>query len=190
MKQTAFLLCILLVSIQLNAQKFPIGTWSSTTDAQGNPIDIKKSNGPRLATSFEFKEGTKYSFLYEEYDSSGRRILAVIENGAYSLTASQFVLTPSASTTLFFEYVPQSSKPIGNSTKQNPISPATYNWTYQKEKEEKLTIVAIKPGYREGIIPGGTTKALPRRGGGIEKIALGFRRPEPQPERSKTEHSH
>ena len=176
-----------LLGSHLFAQEFPKGAWRIATDGAGNSIDMKNpgSRASQVA-NYVFQDGGKYTFSFDEYDSSGRRILAVTENGTYSLTASQFVLTPSASTTSFFEYIPQSSKPIGNSTKQNPIGPATYNWTYQKEKEEKLTIVAIKPGYREGIISGGTTKAVPR-GGGNGGTALGYR---PEPQRSRAEHSH
>jgi len=146
-----------LVSSHLYGQEFPKGAWSIVTDIKGNEIDIKNAgNGQRQVTSFDFQEGVKYSFSFEEFDSSGRKLLIVKEYGVYSVTPSQFILTPAASTTSFYDYIAQSTKPVGNSVKQNPLSSATYRWIYQKEKEEKLTIEAINPGFREGFISGGT----------------------------------
>ena len=167
MKTSAFLLCLLLASSFLYGQDFPIGSWSIITDIKGNPIDIKNSgNGPRQVTSFDFKQGTKYSFLYEEYDSAGRKTIGVIENGVYSVNASQFILSPTTSTTTFYDYVAQSTRPISNSVKQNPLTAATYSWSYQKEGTGKLSIEPIRPGYREGLLAGTKAKAtsvMPRR---------------------------
>jgi len=189
MKQSIFLLFTILASVHLSAQKFPVGTWSIVTDSKGNSMDIKNAgNVQHQLTSFEFQEGVKYSFSLEEFDSSGRKTLLVKEYGVYSVTPSQFTLTPAASTTTFYDYIGQSTKPVGNSAKQNSLGSAAYHWIYQKEKEEKLTIVAVKPGYREGIISGGNTRAAPRKGGiGMSSL---FRQSEPVPERSRAEHSH
>jgi len=152
-------------------------------------MDIKNAaNAQHQVTSFEFQEGVKYSFSLEAFDSSGRKTLTVKEYGVYSVTPSQFTLTPAASTTSFYDYIGQSARPVGNSVKQNSLASAAYRWIYEKEKEEKLTIVAVKPGYREGIISGGNTKAVPRKGGiGMSSL---FRQPDPVPERSRAEHSH
>ena len=160
MKQCTFLLCVILASTYLYGQEFPKGTWSGITDSKGNSIDSRNSaNGPHQVTTFDFQEGVKYSFSFEEYDSSGRKTMTVKEYGVYSVTPSQFILTPATSTTSVYDYTAQSTKPIGNSVKQNSLSSASYRWIYQKEKDEKLSIEAINPGFREGFISGGTKKA-------------------------------
>ena len=160
------LFSVIFVSSCLYSQDFPIGKWSVITDMKGNPIGPKNVNEPRQVTTFEFKEGMKYSFSYEEYDSANRKTISVIENGAYSVNASQFILSPTSSTTTFYDYIPQSTKPISNSVKQNPIAASTYNWSYQKEGDIKLIIDPIRPGYREGLIAGTKAKStavMPRR---------------------------
>jgi len=157
MKLCTFLLCVILADTYSYGQEFPKGTWSVATDSKGNQIDPKNAeNGSHQITTFDFQEGVKYSFSFEEFDSSGRKTLLVKEYGIYSVTPSQFILTPAASTTSIYDYAAQSTKPVVNSVKQNTLSSATYRWIYQKEKDEKLIIEAINPGFREGYNPGGT----------------------------------
>jgi hypothetical protein len=166
MKRLAIFLCILLLTHHLRAQKFPIGSWSITSDAKGNPIDNKKSNGSRQVTSFDFADGTKYSFLYEEYDSTGRKTVGVKESGIYSVNASQFILTPTKSTTTFFEYLTGSNRPVSNSMKENALAAAIYNWSYQKEGAAILSIEPVRAGHREGVFAGTkakSTSVMPRR---------------------------
>ena len=161
MKHCILLLCSIFACCFLLGQEFPKGVWAIVTDGKGNPVDTKSSNSPRQLSRFDFQEGMKYSFSFEEYDSLGRKTVVVKENGVYSVTGSQFQLTPKASTTSFYDYLPKSAKPIGNSVKQNPLNPASYTWIYEKTKVEKLTIEAVNPGYREGLVSGGAKARKP-----------------------------
>ena len=166
MKHFTILLCVILATVQLNAQKFPTGSWSFTSDANGNPIDIRKAKGPRQMTTFEFTNGTKYSFIYEEYDSAGRKTVNVTENGVYSVNTSQFVLTPTKSNTTFYDYLAASARPISNTMKENALLAATYKWTYQNEGAAILSIEPIRPAHREGVFAGTkakSTSVMPRR---------------------------
>jgi len=156
-RYTILILSIAICTSSSLAQHFPTGGWTVITDANGTPINVKNA-GPRNVTNFNFQDG-KYSFSLERLDSFGRKTMAIKENGVYSVSATQLMLTPKASTTSFYDYLPQSGKPVGNSTKQNPLSTASYNWEYQKGKAETLTIEAIRPGHREGVISG-NAKAL------------------------------
>ena len=151
MKHYVVSLFAILVSSYLYSQDFPKGSWTIVTDNNGNIISAKASV-PRRVTIFNFQDATKYSFSYEEIDSLGRKTVVVKESGMYSVTASQFVLTPKSSTTSFYDYLPQSTRPIGNSVRQNSLSDASYRWIYQNGKMENLTIETAKPGYREGFI--------------------------------------
>jgi hypothetical protein len=137
------------------SQDVPIGTWTLTTDINGNVINSKnKTTVAWQLTALSIENETNYSFTYEEYDSEGKKNAGVKEAGYYTFTPTQLILTPKASTTTYYSYIPNTIKPVSSSVKQNPLQATTYLWEYQNAKagqKAALVIEAIHPGYREGI---------------------------------------
>lgn len=151
---STLLFFILSIGLVLS-QELPKGTWSLATDLNGNTINAKKVfNTAYQQTIFSFINEKSYSFSYEEYDATGKRITEVKEIGSYTYTQNQIVLTPQQSSTSFYSYLPNTQRPSSSTIKQNPLQPAVYAWEMQQIKSTQQTVFvieALNPSYREGI---------------------------------------